>query len=163
MAIPHVQRTITRVDRTVVAVPPATVFQELTDLAGLLGDCAEIRVESWPDGGLGVPDAAFWAVHWAAPSSGHAVEYRLTESEPPTSLALRARSDLYEATHRIVVAPAAGGGSEVAWAVTLDPDRPATQQLVEDASLLATTVLRGLDLLEIIEIDQPIAAPVARG
>lgn len=159
MAIPRFDHTLTHVDRTVVRVPPATVFRELIDLAGLLGDCGEIRVESWPDGGLGVPDAAFWAVHWAAPSSGHAVEYRLTESEPPTSLALRARSDLYEAAHRVVVAPAAGGGSEIAWAVTLDPDRAATQQLVEDASLLATAVLRGLDLLEILdlEVDEPVA------
>lgn len=148
MSIPHVDRTITHVDRTVVAAPPATVFGRLTALANLVAASDAVRVESWPDGGLRAPDTAFWAVHWAAPSSGHAVEYRLVEVSPPTCLELHASSDLYDAVHRIVVAPATGGGSEIAWAVTLDPERPTTQQLVADASLLGATALCCLDLLD---------------
>lgn len=148
MRIPHVDRTITHVDRTVVAAPPASVFRRLTALADLVAASDAVRLESWPDDGLHAPDAAFWAVHWAAPSSGHAVEYRLVEVSPPTCLELQASSDLYDAVHRVVVAPATGGGSEIAWAVTLDPDRPTTRQLVEDASLLGATALCCLDQLD---------------
>lgn len=147
MSSPHVDGTTTHVERTVVAAPPATVFGRLTALADLVAASDAVRIEDWPAGGLQAPDTAFSAVPGAARSAGQAVEYRVVEVSPPTCLELRATSDRYDAVHRVVVAPATGGGTEIAWAVTLDPGGSSTQ-LVEDAALLGVTALCRLDELD---------------
>lgn len=152
MSIPHVDRSIAHVDRAVVPASPAVVFERLLDLADILGQRQDVRVESWPADGLRGEAASFWAVHQAVPTAGHAVSYEVVARETPNLLDLQARSDLYEANHRILVAPATGGGTEVSWTVALAHDQPTTQQLLEDAALLATVALQELDT-------EPLARP----
>ena len=145
MSIPHVEHSIAHVGRAVVPASPAVVFARLLDLPDILAGRQDVRVESWPERGLRSVGATFWAVHRAVPGAGHPVSYRMTALETPNLLDLHATTDLYEANHRVLVAPATGGGAEVSWRVALTPEQPTTNQLLEDAALLATAALQELD------------------
>ena len=146
MSVPHVDRSLAHVDRAIVPASSDVVFEHLMDVAGLLTDSTDVRVESWPDDGLRTPGASFWAVHRAVPDAGHAVSYEVEAVETPNLLDLHAVSDLYEASHRVLVAPAdERPGTEVSWTVAIAPDHPTTHQLLEDAALVATVALRELD------------------
>lgn len=147
MSIPHVDRSLAHVDRAVVPASPAVVYESIMDVAELLEDHRDVRVESWPGDGLRTPGASFWAVHRAVPDAGHAVSYEVEALETPNLLDLHATSDLYEASHRVLVAPASGTGTEVSWTVAIAPDHPTTHQLLEDAALLATIALQQLDTI----------------
>lgn len=145
MSIPHVDRSIAHVDRAVVPAPPAVVYERLVDLVELVRDRQDVRIEAWPTDGLRTEGATFWAVHEAVPAAGHAVSYEVIAVETPYLLDLRATSDLFTVNHRILVAPATGDATEVSWTVAFTPDQPTTNQLLEDAALLATVTLQELD------------------
>lgn len=148
MSIPHVDHGIAHIDRAVVPASPPVAFECLVDLAEVLEQRQDVRIEDWPDDGLRVEGASFWAVHQAVPTAGHPVSYRVTAIEPPNLLDLQATSDLYEADHRVLVAPATGGGAEIAWRVTLTAERATTRQLLADAALLATVTLQEVDTID---------------
>ena len=144
MSIPHVQRIVTDVDRTIVDRPMPEVFDLLLqDLPDILDAHEHVRLDAWPEAGLTAPGDSFWAVHDAAGPS-HAVQYTVRELDAPTGLGLRSRSDLHVADHRVVLAPEGEGACEVVWSCRLDPDRALTQALLDDAALLGRTVLRRL-------------------
>lgn len=156
MSIPHIDHSIAHVDRAVVPTSPAVAFARLLDLVDIIDQRQDVRIEEWPRQGLRDQGASFWAVHQAVPAAGHAVSYQVTGIESPNLLDLRATSDLYEATHRILVAPATGGGAEIAWTVTLTAQRAATNQLLRDAALLGTVALQEFDT-------EPLAQPARSG
>lgn len=164
MSIPHVQRIVTDVDRTIVARPPAEVLERvLRDLPRILAGHEQLRLDAWPDGGLEAPGDSFWAVHDAAGPS-HAVQYTVRELAPPTSLGLRARSDLHVADHQVVLAPEGEGSCEIVWSCRIDPDRPLTQALLDDAALLGRAVLRRLtDDGDTVDRSGALATTVAAG
>ena len=144
MTTPHDDRTVTHVERTVVEAPPAAVYERVMALPELLGERPHVRIDGWPTDGLCDVGDRFSAVHQRG-SDGRAVEYVVGELDPPRVLHMEARSDRYRATHTVVVGPTVEDGfSEVAWAVTVDPDDAATRQLLEEASLLGTVAVRAL-------------------
>lgn len=144
MTIPHVQRIVTDVDRTIVDRPMADVFDLLLHaLPSVLESHEQVRLDAWPEQGLTAPGDSFWAVHDAA-GPAHAVQYTVRELDAPTGLGLRSRSDLHVADHQIVLAPEGEGSCEVVWSCRLDPGRPLTQTLLDDAALLGRAVLRRL-------------------